>query len=183
MKKKITILVILALVSFIQIGCNSNSRSSNDEKNNNAGDSFSIITESKDSDITKTNNITKDTLDDLLKELKKIPPIKGYKVNGELETGVLKYKSMEFGDLLHLIFVDDQKKEYDFNENMTKIELYTEAKNPNEGNQGLEANKKYINKKFRVVWRTLQLKQKPKDETEMNYYEVYDEIIYLKQIK
>jgi hypothetical protein len=32
-----------------------------------------------------------------------------------------------------------------------------------------------------MVWRTIKLNHKPKDEMEM-YYEEYDEIIYLKQI-
>ena len=88
---------------------------------------------------------------------------------------------MEFGDILHLGFIDNKNKEYDFNGNISKIELFKDAANPSEENGGYEANRKYLNKTFRVVWRTLKLKNKPKDEMEM-YYEEYDEIIYLKQI-
>ena len=174
---------VIMIVSFIQIGCNSNSGSGNDVDNNEVADSLSVTTNTKDTTVTKTATVVKDTLADLLNELKNTPINKEYKLKGELGTGILNFKSMELGDLLHLRFIDNEKKEYDFNGNITKIELYKEATSPSEDNQGYEVNKKYLNKKFRVVWRTLELKNKPKNETETNYYEVYDEIIYLKQLK
>ena len=174
---------VIMIVSFIQIGCNSNSGSGNDGDNNKVADSLSVTTKTKDTTVTKTAIVVKDTLADLLNELKNTPINKEYKLKGELGTGILNFKSMELGDLLHLRFIDNEKKEYDFNGNITKIELYKEATSPSEDNQGFEVNKKYLNKKFRVVWRTLELKHKPKNETETNYYEVYDEIIYLKQLK
>ena len=174
---------VIMIVSFIQIGCNSNSGSGNDGDNNKVADSLSVTTKTKDTTVTKTAIVAKDTLADLLNELKNTPIKKEYKLKGELGTGVLMFKSMEMGDLLHLQFVDNKKKEFNFNDNITKIELYKEATITTDDNQGYEANKKYLNKKFRVVWRTLELKHKPKNETETNYYEVYDEIIYLKQLK
>jgi hypothetical protein len=88
---------------------------------------------------------------------------------------------MAFGDLLHLNFVDKENNEYDFNGNITDVELYKEAANESDENGGYEVNKKFVNKTFRVVWRTIKLKQKPKDIMDM-YYEQYDEIIYLKQL-
>ena len=143
------------------------------DKNSMAGNENSIVNDE--------SNLSKDTIAALLDELKKIPTGDDYTIKGGLKTDILKYESMGFGDLLHLGFVDKNQKEYDFNGNISKIELYKDATNPNEENGGYEAIKKYLNKNFRVVWRTLKLKHKPKDEIEM-YYEEYDEIIYLKQI-
>jgi len=93
---------------------------------------------------------------------------------------ILTFKSVAFGDMIHIFFVDKKNKEYDFGGNITKFKLDVDATNP-EDEDGYEANKKYVNKKFRVVWRTIKLKNKPKDEMEF-YYQEYDEIIYLKQL-
>lgn len=104
-----------------------------------------------------------------------------WKVVGGLKTAELRYKDVYFGDLYHLIFIGDDKKEYDFNGNNTNIDLDQDATSEND-EDGYEPNKKYVNKKFRVVWRHLKLKTKPKDEMEW-YYEEHDQIVYLKQLK
>ena len=120
--------------------------------------------------LSINGSFSKDTIAKLLSQLKNIPTGDNHIVNGELNTDLLKYKSMGFGDLLHLGFIDKNKKEYDFNENILKLELYRDAANPSEENGGYEANKKYLNKNFRVVWRSTVLKknQKTKGKRTMN---------------
>lgn len=169
---------------FVIMSCNGGS---NDNKASDTSN-LQVNQSKKNSDSVNDKNgssdngsISKDTIAELLSQLKNIPTGENYKVNGELKTNILTYKSMEFGDLLHLGFMDKNNKEYNFNGNISKVELFKEATNASEENGGYEANKKYLNKNFRVVWRTIKLKNKPKDEIEM-YYEEYDEIIYLKQI-
>jgi hypothetical protein len=46
-----------------------------------------------------------------------------WKVVGGLKTAELRYKDVYFGDLYHLIFIGDDKKEYDFNGNNTNIDF------------------------------------------------------------
>jgi hypothetical protein len=171
--------LILLAISTIQISCNGGSENKIDS--NKTADTANNATISKDTIVSDNSTPVKDPIVKLLEELKKTPTGEKYKVKGELKTGILKYESMAFGDMLHLTFVDKANKEYEFNGNTTEIELFKDAINPSEDNGGYEANKKYLNKTFRVVWRTIQLKHKPKDEIEM-YYEEYDEIIYLKQL-
>ena len=166
-------------ISTIQISCNGGSENKIDS--NKTADTTNAISTSKDSIVSSESNPVQDPLVKLLEELKKTPIRKNYKVKGELQTGILKYNSMFFGDLLHLTFVDKNNKEYEFSGNTTEIELFKDAVNPSVDNGGYEANKKYANKTFRVVWRTIKLNHKPQDEMEM-YYEEYDEIIYLKQL-
>ena len=164
------------LVLFV-LGCSQSNTSSDPGTNVSSGDTTAKI---------DTNNSTKETtqvdsLALLLEELKKVPlESNKWKIVGELKTAELKYKDVYFGDLYHLMFVDDKKNEYDFNGNVTKIALDKTATDEND-EDGIEPNKKYLNKKFRVVWRHLKLIGKPQDEMEM-YYEEYDQIIYLKQL-
>jgi hypothetical protein len=186
--KKVMVFFGVLLSLLVLANCNV---SSNDNKNvDKASDSTNLQANQLNDNSNSGNDknklsvngsLSKDTIAELLNQLKNIPPGENYLVIGELKTDILKYKSMEFGDLLHLGFIDKNNKEYDFNNNITKVELYKDAANPSDENGGYEANKKYLNKNFRVFWRTVKLKHKPKDEMEM-YYEVYDEIIYLKQI-
>ena len=124
--------------------------------------------------------LSKDTIAELLNQLKNIPPGDNYIVKGELKTDILKFKSVDFGDMIHFGFVNNKNEEYDFGGNITKIELEKGTTNP-EDEDGYEANKKYVDKNFRVVWRTIKLKNEPTNEMEM-YYEEFDQIIYLKQM-
>jgi len=177
MKNLLKAYLILLAISTIQISCNGGSENKIDS--NKQADTTTTI--SKDSIISNDPNPVQDPVVTLLEELKKTPVGENYKVKGELKTGILKYKSMGFGDLLHLLFVDNNNKDYEFNGNLTEVELFKDAVNESDDNGGYETNKKYVNKTFRVVWRTVKLNHKPKDEMEM-YYEEYDEIIYLKQL-
>jgi len=179
MKNLLKAYLILLAISTIQISCNAGSENKIDSLK--VADTSNITTISKDSNVSSDSNPVQDPLVKLLEDLKKTPAGENYKVKGELQTGILKYESMAFGDMLHLTFVDNKNKEYEFNGNITEIELFKDAVNPSVDNGGYEANKKYLNKTFRVVWRTIQLKHKPKNDIEM-YYEEYDEIIYLKQL-
>jgi hypothetical protein len=177
MKNLLKAYLILLAISTIHISCNGGSENKIDS--NKEADTTTTI--SKDSIISNDPNPVQDPVVTLLEDLKKIPIAENYKVIGELKTGILKYKSMGFGDLLHLFFVDNNNKDYEFNGNLTEVELFKDAVNESDDNGGYETNKKYVNKTFRVVWRTVKLNHKPKDEMEM-YYEEYDEIIYLKQL-
>ena len=188
MKKLITAFggILYALLILVNFNGCSNEIKDSDKASNTTNSQVNKINENLNSETEKYRksenaNLSTDTIAELLDKLKNIPPGDNYIIEGELKTDILKYKSMEFGDLLHLGFIDNKNKEYDFNGNISKIELFKDAANPSEENGGYEANRKYLNKTFRVVWRTLKLKNKPKDEIEM-YYEEYDEIIYLKQI-
>jgi hypothetical protein len=169
---------LLIPISFFILGCGQfRSSADKDVKMSSIEDtSTSIETVVPSKEASKV-----DSLDLLLNDLKEFTQDDDtWKVVGGLKTAELKYKDVYFGDLFHLIFIDDDKKEYDFNRNRTKIELNKNTTTEND-EDGLEPNKKYLNKKFRVVWRHLKLKNKPKDEMEM-YYEEHDEIIYLKQL-
>jgi hypothetical protein len=177
MKNVLKAYLILLAISTIQISCNGGSENKIDS--NKEADTTTTI--SKDSIVSSESKPVQDPLVTLLEDLKKTPVGENYTVKGELKTGILKYKSMGFGDLLHLFFVDNNNKEYDFSGNTTEVELYKDAVNESDDNGGYETNKKYANKTFRVVWRTIKLNHKPQDEMEM-YYEEYDEIIYLKQL-
>ncbi len=188
-----TISVIIVFGSFIIASCNggSNEIKDGDKVQNTSNAKDSKLNEDSKSGTGKSigidnTNLSRDTIAELLNQLKNIPIGDNYIIKGELKTDILKYKSMEFCDLLHLGFIDKNNKEYDFNGEISKVELYKGATNPSDENGGFEnggyeANKKYLNKNFRVVWRTLKLKHKPKDVMDM-YYEEFNEIIYLKQI-
>lgn len=139
------------------------------------------VIESSQGDNHKTETIKVDSLALLLEELKSFNVgDEHWDVIGGLKTAELTFKDVGFGDLYHIFFVDDKGKEYDFNGNSTKIELDKAAELEND-DDGIVPNKKYINKRFRVVWRHLKLKYKPRDEMEM-YYEEHDEIVYLKKL-
>jgi hypothetical protein len=171
----------ILFISFIFLGCNGNSGEV--EKTDKIQDDLASV----DSGLNQNSksdkeppNLIKDTIAELLNNLKTIPTGNDYVIKGNLKTDILKFKSVAFGDMMHIGFVDKKNKEYDFGGNITKIELEMGATNPDD-EDGYEANKKYVNKNFRVVWRTLKLNHKPKDEMEI-YYEEYDQIIYLKQV-
>jgi hypothetical protein len=170
---------------FLLMGCNGESTKNKNlyqkgiNKNLKANKSNSNLNNVKNT-LSVNDNLPKDTIADLLSQLMNVPAGDNYIVKGELKTEILKFKSVNFGDMIHFIFIDNKNKEYDFNGNITKVELDKDASNPDD-EDGYEANRKYVNKRFRVVWRTLKLKNKPKTEMEM-YYEEFDEIIYLKQV-
>lgn len=185
MKKLLKLFLLILFANSILQSCKENSTKLKEEtKNHDTSKYYSSELDEK-SNISKektieVDNKPKDSIAELLYQLKNIPT-GNYMVKGELKTDILKFVSVGFGDLLHLGFVDKNNKEYDFNGNVSNVELCVDAKIATEKNGGYEPDKKYLNKNFRVVWRRLKLKHKPKDEMEM-YYEEYDEIIYLKKI-
>jgi hypothetical protein len=166
-------------IIIVFLGCGQ-AKSSADQ--NSKVSTYEDTSNSIEADVNSKEALKVDSLSLLLDDLKEFTQDDDkWKVVGGLKTAELRYKDVYFGDLYHLIFIGDDKKEYDFNGNRTKIELDKNATTEDD-EDGIEPNKKYLNKKFRVVWRHLKLKGKPKDEMEM-YYEEHDEIVYLKQLK
>ncbi len=133
--------------------------------------------------VTRRDTIQKPTDPNvaLLSKLEKIPPFKDFRVIGKVRLDTLKYESADFGDMLHLIFVDRNGKTYDFNSITTKDELYDDFVDPEYGTAQVEANKKFVNKTFVVGWRHLKLKSKVKVDSDF-YYAEHDQIIYLQRI-
>ena len=118
------------------------------------------------------------TLDAL--QNKRLP--EGYKTIGEIRTAVLTYTAFRMGDVVYYVFSNETGDEISFSGNDSHFPLTVKSPNPNDENGGKDPNSRYLNKTFRVVWRRLQLDHKPQTETEL-YYQQYDEIIYLKEMK
>lgn len=107
------------------------------------------------------------------------PVPENYTQVGKLHTDTLTFKSFSMGDLAHFEFQNDAGESHDFNVvDQSRYTLVGDASQPSVDNGGYEANEKYLNKTFIVVWRTLQLNREPQDEMEF-YYENYNEIVSL----
>lgn len=115
----------------------------------------------------------------------------GYKMVGDLKTDILTYAGFEMSDAAYFIFKNSSGNTISFSGNDTNLELTvpkpdpkTESVLPSEvkivETGGYVPNPKYLNKKFRVIWRSIQLNRKPQNETEF-YYQEFDEVIYLKE--
>lgn len=116
-------------------------------------------------------------------EIKSYTVPDNYTQIGELHTDTLVFKSFGMGDLAHFEFQDNAGKSYDFNVvDESRYALIGDAKEPSVDNGGYEVNSEYLNKKFIVIWRTLQLNREPKDEMEF-YYEKYNEIVSLELVE
>ncbi len=133
-----------------------------------------------------------DTLSLTLDALRNKPLREGYKRLGDVKTDILTFTGFEMGDAAYFIFTNSSGKTISFSGNDTNVELIipmpdslSESVLPSEVEPvetgGNLPNPKYLNKKFRVVWRTVQLDRKPQNEIEF-YYQEYDEIIYLKEV-
>lgn len=131
-----------------------------------------------------------DTLELTLDALRNKRLREGYKMIGDVKTDILTFTGFEMGDAAYFIFSNSSGKTISFSGNSTNVELIipmpdslSESVLPSEvepvDTGGNMPNPKYLNKKFRVVWRTVQLDRKPQNEIEF-YYQEYDEIIYLK---
>lgn len=172
--KKIT---TVALLLVLMVSCGSSSSNKNEQSQN---------------EEYATNQASIDTSEITMEALrnKKLPD--EYNRVGDIKTAVLVFTGFENGDVSYFIFKNSLDQDIKFSGNVTKIPLALKSRPqsvesvvPSEsaltiGNDNIP-NPLYLNKKFRVAWRTVQLNRKPQNETE-NYYQKYDEIIYLKAI-
>lgn len=117
----------------------------------------------------------------LIEELSKVPPLKDYKVEGDVHIETMTFSSFGMGDMAHNIFIDSKNEERDFAGNLTNTELFLESQEASDENGGYESNPTYVGKKFTVGWRRVKSTKKPTDFIEELYQE-FDEIIYLKQL-
>lgn len=172
MKSKIQFLGLIALVMLAFFSCNKESKNTEQHGKESINHHNADSTNANEKiDFKSEQKVAKDTIKKLFDELKKIPVDKSLSV-GEMKIKTLKYKSFEVGDFIHHIFVDEYGNEYDLNSNNTDIKL---------SEDDVEINKKYLNKKFVVVWRSVQQKNPAKDDSFGDY--VWNEILYLKQVK
>lgn len=111
---------------------------------------------------------------------KRLP--EGYKMIGDVKAEVLTYTGFRMGDVAYYVFKNETGNEISFNGNDTNFPLTVKSANPTEENGGKDPNPRYLNKTFRTVWRRIRLDHKPQTELEL-YYQEYDEIIYLKNVK
>ncbi|MHB9056763.1 MAG: hypothetical protein ACYC2P_11535 [Paludibacteraceae bacterium] len=170
-------IIAAALLLILLVSCGSSSSNKNEQSQN---------------EEYVTNQVQIDTSELTMEALrnKKLPD--EYNRVGDIKTEVLVFTGFENGDVSYFIFKNLSDQSIKFSGNITKIPLTLRSRPQNiesvvpsesaltVGNDNI-ANPLYINKKFRVAWRTVQLNRKPQNETE-NYYEKYDEIIYLKAI-
>ena len=85
------------------------------------------------------------------------------------------------GDAATYVFKNETGDEITFNGNDTKFLLTVKSIEPTIENGGKDPNPVLLNKKYRVVWRRIQLDHKPQNEMEL-YYQEFDQIIYLKEM-
>ena len=122
-----------------------------------------------------------DTLALTLDALRNKPLQTGYKMIGDVRTAILTYADFRMGDAATYVFKNETGDEIAFNGNDTKFLLTVKSIEPTIENGGKDPNPVLLNKKYRVVWRRIQLNHKPQNEMEL-YYQEYDEIIYLKEM-
>lgn len=116
------------------------------------------------------------TLDALRK--KRVPG--GYQVVDDVKTDLLTYVGFYMNDVPQYTFTNAEGEEFIFSSNDTNFILEIKSQNPTKENKGLEANSRYLNKEFRVVWRNLILTHAPQNETEFYNQEVV-QIIFLQE--
>ncbi|MFM7813356.1 MAG: hypothetical protein ACKO66_02440 [Flavobacteriales bacterium] len=119
---------------------------------------------------TSSSESRSDDDDELLKRLRNKKVIADYKVVGDLEMDVLTYEDCVVGDAEHFIFKDARGAEYTFDMNSTNTELCDFEGGP---------SRKHINKKFKVIWRNLKIKQGVPDDYML--MEEMKEILHLEE--
>lgn len=105
----------------------------------------------------------------------------GYKKLDSVKVAILTYTGFHVDDVKCYVFEDEAGNEISFSGNDTQFHLIIKSNTPNEENGGFDPNPQYLNKKFQVFWRRIQLDRRPQTETEL-YYQEYDEIIFLKMM-
>lgn len=103
----------------------------------------------------------------------------GYKMLDSVKTEILTYTGFRMDDIRNYVFTDEAGNEILFSGNDTQFQLAVQSEVANEKNGGFNPNPQYLNRKFQVFWRRIQLKHRPQNEIEL-YYQEYDEIIFLK---
>lgn len=140
--------------------------------------SFALLACTHSGKEQKSVAVTPDTT-----EIKSYPVPENYTQIGELHTDTFVFKNFSMGDLAHFEFQDNAGKAYDFNVvDDSRYALVGDATEPSVDNGGYEAKEEYLNKKFIVIWRTLQLNREPQGEMEF-YYEKYNEIVSLELLE
>ena len=160
-------LILTVLFLLLMVSCGNSSKKNTDET---SWDNENVVSHS----IIDTLALTLDALRN-----KRLP--EGYKTIGEVKTDILTFIGFRMGDVGYFVFSNESGDEISFSGNDTYLHLTEKSMNPTEENGGNDPNPRYLNKKFRTVWRRIQLDHKPQNETEL-YYQEYDEIIYLKEI-
>ena len=137
-----------------------------------------------ETNLTLENLVQHSTVDTLaltLDALRKKPLHAGYKMIGDVRTAILTYSDFRMGDAATYVFKNETGDEITFNGNDTKFLLTVKSIEPTIENGGKDPNPVLLNKKYRVVWRRIQLDHKPQNEMEL-YYQEFDQIIYLKEM-
>ncbi len=159
---------IIIMLFVCAVSCNKHSEK-NDSENTPATDSVFQQT------TVDTLTLTLDALRN-----KHLPP--GYKMTGDLKTDVLSFSGFRMEDAATYVFRNESGDEIIFNGNDTNFPLTVKSMHTTENNGGKDPNPVLLNKKFRVVWRRIRLDHKPQNETEL-YYQQFDQIIYMKEVR
>ena len=93
-----------------------------------------------------------------------------YKIS-KLYSTKAKFVGYEEGDLVHYIFIDDNKKSYGFSVMPSTYQLVIDSP---ESDYGVAPNKKYLNKTFDITWKFFE----PKFNAEMEY--PFDAVLTIK---
>ncbi len=102
-----------------------------------------------------------DTLALTLDALRNKPLQTGYKMIGDVRTAILTYSDFRMGDAATYVFKNETGDEITFNGNDTKFLLTVKSIEPTIENGGKDPNPVLLNKKYRVVWRRIQLYPAP----------------------
>ncbi|HHT21903.1 MAG TPA: hypothetical protein GXZ87_01135 [Bacteroidales bacterium] len=109
---------------------------------------------------------------------KRIPS--GYQIVGDVQSDVLTYLGFMVDDVKQYIFKNANGEKIVFSDNDTNFALKIKSKKSPRKNGGFEANPRYVNKEFRVVWRKLILTRDPQNEIEFYNHEI-EQIIFLQE--
>ena len=110
--------------------------------------------------------------DELMSRLRKKKVIPDYHVVGDLDQDVLAFDDCSVGDYEHFTFKDSRGAVLTFDLNSTNVELCTYG-------DEFGANRRYINKKFKVIWRDLKLDAHV--DSEIMLMDEMKEILYLEE--
>ena len=138
------------------------------ESSNRREHSTSESRGSNSSSESRGSNSSSD--DALMERLRKKKVIADYRAVGDLDSEILTYKDCVVGDAEHFVFRDTRGAEYTFDMNSTDLELCDLEGGP---------SRKFIYKKFKVIWRNLRIKEGVPDDFMM--MEEMKEILHLEE--
>ena len=110
--------------------------------------------------------------DELMSRLRKKKVMQDYHMVGDLDQDVLAFDDCSVGDYEHFTFKDSRGAVLTFDLNSTNVELCTY-------DDDFGANRRYINKKFKVIWRDLKLDAHV--DSEIMLMDEMKEILYLEE--